>query len=122
MSGRKRSSNVSQDLESLKKLWYDKLKNTGFVDLEDENQNLYCPNVRTIAYENQEVIREFFLRLDEYLTSNFNSIKPMHRIVLELYSSGARIKFIADQIKRSRQRVHQIIAQHRKALKNEALI
>ena len=116
MSKRKPSS----ELEKQQALWYEKLKSSGFVDIEDHRQNLKTPETRTIAYQNQDIILAFFLKLDSYL--NEVVIDDYQRLVLELYSDGVYITQIAKKVGRSRKSIYKVINRHKKEVLNGHLI
>lgn len=105
-------SSPGNDLEELKKVWYAKLKEVGFVDIEDDRQNLKAHNTRTIAFENRDIILDFFLRLDAYLLET-KDIPDIHRLILELYSKGEKIKRIAFTVRMTRQSIHKIINRYK---------
>jgi hypothetical protein len=70
----------------LQNLWYKKLKDTGFNDIETTNGFLKNPDIRTINWQNREKILEFYLALDSFLN---HCIIPMQdRLIMELYSEG----------------------------------
>ena len=120
MSAIKRDRTKSE-LEDVKKFWYDKLKKSGFVDIEDSKQRLKSPNIRTLAYTNQEIIREFFLKLDSFLNEN-KKIPALHRKVLEHYSNGERINSIAKVVDRTTRTVNRIITRYKREVLNGHLI
>lgn len=76
----------NKPFKSLQKKWYRILKETGFDDLEASGE-LYQPNLRTVGWQNQEQIRNFFLKLDDFLT-NTTGISAVNRQVLEMWSAG----------------------------------
>lgn len=108
----------SSEYDHLKKFWYEKLEQSGFVDIEDSKQRLKNPNIRTLGYANKEKIRDFFLKLDTFLTETQN-LTEINRKVLELYSSGCRIKNIAFIVKRTPRTIHKIITKYKKIILNE---
>lgn len=117
MSKRKSSS----ELEIQQAIWYEKLKAEGFVDIEDRQQNLKQHNLRTNAYQNKDIVLEFYLRLDQYLNEQ-KDLKDLHRTILELYSEGKRIVNIAQIVERTPRRIGQIIAIYKRKIRNEHLI
>lgn len=77
----------------MKKKWYQRLAQEGFVDIENEKEQLKQYDRRTIAFENRDEIREFFMNLDSYLTHH-PEIPSLHQKVLTLYSEGYYLKDI----------------------------
>lgn len=102
---------MSRDFKTLQKLWYSKLKESGFDDIENEDGKLYQPDNRTINFQNQEAIREYYLQLDDRLTHD-QTIKSTDRSVLELYREGQYIKQIAKQLDLSISSVQRIIKKY----------
>jgi len=115
----KRKSN--SELEKQQAVWYNKLKAEGFVDIEDSRQNLKQHNTRTIAYRNQDIILDFYLKLDKFLNER-TDLKATHRKILELYSSGAKIIVIARQVRLSRMSIYRIITRYKREILNGHLI
>lgn len=95
-------------LKLLQRDWYLKLKKDGFIDIEDEKGNLKQHNTRTISFENQELIREFFTNLGHYLAHNWD-IPDLHRKILELYCRGMHIKAIGEKVNRTSRTIYDIV-------------
>lgn len=102
---------MSPSLLKLQLEWYAKLRESGFKDVEDRHGNLKQHNIRTIAYRNQDVIRDFFTDLGEYLSSEV--LSELHLTILSDYVEGMHIKKIAIHVKKSERTVRTIIGQHR---------
>lgn len=109
---------MSQQLRELKKEWYRRLQTEGFVDIEDSKHRLKSKDRRTIAFENRDQIRDFFLDLDAFIT-NSPDLNPLHRQILELYSSGTYVKYIALTVNKSLARVKQIIGHYKTIVNNQ---
>lgn len=98
-----------QEFEQLKKKWYDQLKAKGFNDIEKPTGELYQPELRTIAWANRDVIREFFLKLDEYLNKHRHEMPVKDQVIMDLFSKGLKLKDICALVKPCRTRVCAII-------------
>lgn len=96
---------------SLNKKWNQKLANSGFDDIEDKNENLKNPNIRTQSWDNRDQILEFYLALDEFL--NLNEIPGKHRKVLEMYSQGIYLKEISVKVSMSYAWVRLIVEKYK---------
>jgi hypothetical protein len=100
------------DYQQLRKLWYQKLKESGFVDIEDTKGNLKDTWTRGLGFKNQRKICEFFLKLDHYL--NQNEIPLSHKQILSLYSQGIYITEIQKRLKlEKRYQVKKILKQYK---------
>lgn len=101
--------------KTLQKIWYDKLKDDGFKDIEDSKHRLKYKDSRTQSFKDQDVIKNFFLDLDYYLSTQ--EIKPLHRKILELYTEGIFITEISKRVDRCVRQVKYIIAHHKEIIK-----
>lgn len=104
-----------QGYNTLKVEWEAKLKASGFEDIEKSTGALKTYDRRTLAWENRELILEFFLKLDQYLTKNGN-IDQLDRQTLELYSAGKRIKYITEVTHRSDAWVRSTIRKYKRMI------
>lgn len=108
--------------KKLQKEWASKLKESGFDDLEDSKENLKPDgDRRTVAFENRDAIRDYYRKVDSYLT-NTKNIPKKHRKVLELYSEGTPIEGdngIAVQTGLHYQGVHFVIKKYQKIILNQ---
>lgn len=108
-----------QGYNTLKVEWEAKLKEsykaTGDVDIEKPSGALKTYDRRTLAWENREIILEYFLKLDQYLTKNGN-IDQLDRQTLELYSAGKRIKYITEVTHRSDAWVRSTIRKYKRMI------
>lgn len=77
----------------LKIEWQFKLKESGFIDVEDHRERLRQYDRRTIGWENRDRIRDFFIRLEQFLEEN--DVKEVERNILTLYIQGAPLREIA---------------------------
>lgn len=103
----------SKEFKELRSVWYNKLKESNFKDLEDQYGNLYSHDIRTIAWKNKEVIREFFFALDEYLEHKAR-IPHKHWIVLRNWSAGMYLIEISRKTRTSVRTIDRIIAKYKK--------
>lgn len=76
--------------------WSEKLKSSGFEDIETSRGNIKNPDIRTIAFQNQDKIRDFFLRLDQLL-GVYDTMPKDERAVMELYTEGVFICEIVEK-------------------------
>lgn len=89
----------SADFKKLKHEWYRKLKDHGFKDIEDKRGNLFVHNTRTISWKNQERIKNFYLKLDSYISNS--TLPESHKQVLEMWSTGIYLVDIAKNVNKS---------------------
>lgn len=82
-----------KDYLELQREWNLKLKESGFVDIEDAKNRLKTPDSRTQNFQDREALLNFFLELDCYL--QHNDLPEKHRRILELYSQGLRLNQIS---------------------------
>lgn len=101
--------------KALNSKWRAKLKKRGFIDHEDEKENLYDHDRRTVLFDNRERILNFFLRLDSYLHTA--EIPPLHRQILELYSNGIYLIDISKKVGLSYRHSKRIIKKYKDLLK-----
>ena len=100
------------DFRELERIWRRKLKQDKFQDIEDRKERLIEKNKRTIAYENQELIRDYFLDLDHFMT-HFPEMPKFERQVMELYCRGIYICDIAKQTRVKRLKVFRIVRRYK---------
>lgn len=102
-----------RDFKILQEKWRKKLKSSGFEDHEDLHGRLTkSEERRTISWQNQVRIRDFFLLLDHFM--NYYSAMPKdERKVMELYSQGIFVTKISKQLKFTRIRIHSIIKRYK---------
>lgn len=105
----------SKSFLQLKSLWYQKLEDSGFKDIEDKSEKLKNPDTRTSAVLDREQILEFYLHVDELL-NNTKSIPKLHKKVLSLYSEGVQIRSIAQHLKRHERHISRIIYPYKKMI------
>lgn len=102
----------TKEFIALKRLWYAKLRDMGFDDIETEDERLYQPDLRTISWSNHEEIRNYFLFMDAYLTHH-PDISNRDRQVLESYSAGSYLVDIVKNTGLSQSTIQRIIAKHK---------
>lgn len=108
------------DFKVLNKLWKQKLKDTGFTDLEDDKGNLASKDHRTKAFANPEATIIFYTLLTEYLHSK--PLSERDRQILELYNNGIYItgkNGIIEQTGWSDRTIRNVIAKHKKIFLKE---
>ena len=99
--------------QSLQQEWAQKLKDSGFNDIENKKGQIKTPDLRTQNFQDREILLEFFLSLDNYLTNTTDSIHPAKRRILELYSAGTYIKVIAKTMSLSTATVKNVIKHYK---------
>lgn len=97
----------------LKAEWYKRLKESGFIDLEDRRGNLFQPDTRTIAWQNRERILEFFIQFDYYLTHN-STLSQRDRHILTRWSEGTYLVDISKELRISLSTINKVIAHHKR--------
>ena len=105
----------NDDFKKLNQAWKIKLKESGFIDVEDSKGNLIQKDHRTNAFASKDATQEFFNALGEYL--NTNVLSPRDRFILELYSEGVYINGkngIIEQTGWSDRTIRNIITKHKK--------
>lgn len=92
----------SKEFLKLKLEWYDKLKQSGFVDLENP-YNEYLPlkqNIRTSTnrFQDFESVEEYYMQCRHFLNV-CKTFSQSERQIWALHSEGLSIREIADQVK-----------------------
>lgn len=82
----------NKGFKQLQKLWYQKLAQSGFNDIEYPNGMIKVHNLRTQAFEQRDQISEFFTRLEKFLRDN--EVSRQERDILVLYSQGTHLNKI----------------------------
>jgi hypothetical protein len=103
------------EFSKLRDKWYQKLEDSGFRDIETTRGNLRQYDRRTIAFENRDSIREFFIRLDHFLTEE-RSLPSLDRQMLSLYTQGQLVKEICRVTQKSHYVVNKILTKYKKLL------
>lgn len=109
------SQNPKELLRRLQADWYQRLRSSGFKDIEDLRGNLKSYDRRTIAFENREEIADYFRRVEHYL-QNHPDLRGDHLRILTLYSQGIFIKAIAKDVGKHRCTVMEIIKRYKKLI------
>lgn len=104
-----------QKFRDLQSQWYEKLKESGFNDIENKKEKLKEYDRRTISFDNRDIIRDFFIRLDHFVTNSSN-IPKLHRQILELYSDGRYLGEIAKQVRCSRSKIKLVVYHYKKLI------
>ena len=116
--------NYKKPSRALQAQWNAKLKASGFEDIEDSAGRLKSPDGRTIAFESQELIRDFFLSLSSWLNDKDSpaDVPADHRKILELYINGVHVKGengICEQTGYSDRGVRYVIEKYSKPFQGE---
>ena len=101
---------------ALKKEWEEKLKQSGFVDIENDKGLINSYNHRTNIYRTKEETSRFYSLLTDYLNDT-QTINVRDRLVLTLYSEGVKVSgdiSIMSMTGWSRRTIHYIIAIHKR--------
>ncbi len=115
---------MANELEKLQKIWYKKLKDEGFQDIEDSTHAQYnnmslklinrtAPNVDGLTEIQQEMIREYYTRCRHFLNDHqFES--DLDKTIWEHYSEGVSVRKISDKLKtngivKKKTAVHQVV-------------
>lgn len=106
----------SKEFKILKTAWYEHLEGDGFDDLEDKKENLKQHDRRTIAWENKELILDFFLSLDHFMHL-YEDMPRFERSVMTLYSQGYHVPHIALHTKASKRNVKYVVARYKGLIK-----
>lgn len=99
------------EFRKLDKQWKNKLKRSGFVDLEGTKEGLKKQNRRTIAWENREELSNFFSDVASYLY-NYRELSRRDQRIVQLWLEGSHIKGkggIAEKTGLSSVTVHKVI-------------
>lgn len=97
---------------ALRREWNEKLKTSGFVDIEDDKGRLKAHNTRTAIWASKEATEEFYSLLDGYMLANAE-LTRLERRILELYSHGIHFNDIAFDVYRSLAYVKNVVYKHR---------
>lgn len=98
--------------------WREKLKESGFKDLEDAanpDRPIEPFNVRTARWEDREAVQKYFRQADDYLRLATFKTKAERRI-WELHCSGLTTYQIARKLNRSEFGVRYHVNKHRNAM------
>lgn len=93
-------------LPKLKKLWQQKLKDSGFVDIENEKGLLHSWDsfrFSKIDPNHFEDVQEKYLEATQF-PQHYEITNPVERTIWELYSNGRSYREIAKEVKS----IHQI--------------
>lgn len=94
---------AKSELEKLQKVWYKKLKDTGFKDMEDpngpRNGGRGAPRVDNITDMQQEMIREYYSRARQFLQEHTFE-DAVDRFVWEHFSEGTSVREISIKLEK----------------------
>jgi len=103
------------EFKILNRKWREILENSGFQDHENYKNRLKYPDVRTIGFENRDLISSFYSCLGEFLGGE-DPIPLRDRDILERYHKGEWIVKIAARLDLSPSTVRAIILKYKKQL------
>jgi hypothetical protein len=104
-----------QDYESLKKLWYQKLKDEGFKDAELPNGTLAQWSnllVKTHSLEQMQAKQSYFQMADRFL-GEYPFETPLDQIVWEYHSNGLSVREISQVLDKVTEKPHSKDTVHR---------
>ena len=89
----------NNDFKALKKLWYAKLKASGFRDIEYEDGSIESPvprllRSRMFQKESIEIIEDYYVMCVCFL-DNYNFETQRHKAIWEYYTEGLSVRQIS---------------------------
>lgn len=103
----------------LKEEWYGKLAASGFKDIENKRGKLKDHDRRTIAFDNRELIAQFFTDLIHYIHEH-DEIPELERQILILYSEGVHLKRIKVITRTYYKKVYLVIKKYREIILDQS--
>lgn len=102
----------------LKDQWYQKLKEEGFEDLEDESQ--YIKKIQHLHFFRWTPLkiqtqRDYYIHCEYFLNSH-SFKKEQHRKIWELYTKGVPFRKISEKVDQGLKEVHQTVKRLRKKM------
>lgn len=92
--------------------WKQVLKDTGFVDIEDDHGNLKTGEMRTNALRSPDKTLRFFLTLDHFMMC-YPQMPRFEKKVMQMYSDGMHLKKIKAKTKATFWRIKSIIKMYK---------
>lgn len=105
----------TKEFRRLNSEWRERLAKEGFVDQENEKEELKTHDRRTVRFDDREELRDYFMRLDHFLT-NVHAFNRTHQRVLKDYSEGKPGEEIAKAAQISKRSMWKIIAWYKRLL------
>ena len=120
------------EFKALSQEWQQKLKAEGFSDIENTTPKAQRPseyslraefrsNIRSgqprrefVSTQNARRLRDFFAKLDGYLSDSTTKLPPVDRLMLELWSQGRHIVDIAQECQCNERTVRRRLARYKK--------
>lgn len=105
--------------KQIQKLWYTRLEEAGFEDIEKPNGELRVeihPHYKELAFKERE-IRENYTQLAQDMLWNFDFKTESHRTIWELHVDGIPIRSIGQTLGLTRNQVWPVIKKTRTKLK-----
>lgn len=101
------------DFAKIKQEWDQVLTKHGFKDIEYSSGQLKNYDRRTVGFDNQQIVLNFFLRLDQFM-NHYKAMPKQDRLVMSLYSEGRPIPEIVQVSKVSRRKIFYIVERYKK--------
>ena len=102
----------TQEFKELNQAWNEKLKRSGFDDIENPNGSLKVKNRRTQGFQQQETLARISSALCSYIENRTIQITDIEKKILELHSLGTYRKDIIKITGRSHTTVWRVIRKH----------
>ena len=107
------------EFKALSQEWQQKLRAEGFSDIENTTPKAYMhqsgqPRRELVSTQNARRLRDFFAKLDGYLSDSTTKLPPVDRLMLELWSQGRHIVDIAQECQCNERTVRRRLARYKK--------
>lgn len=116
---------MKQSLKKLQKLWYNKLKDKGFVDIEDTSRPerplkdwhglWFRKRVRKYGMDNLQAKVEYYRKASHLLNEQVFKNKK-HRAIWEMHCAGEGLRKIGTKFKMDKMAVDKIIKVYQKLI------
>jgi hypothetical protein len=107
---------MNPEFQRMNAIWRERLKQSGFEDLEDARGDLKHSICKNQGVYNQADIRDFFLRLDHLLAVD-TQMPRIERVILTMYSAGQPIPKIVHQTRKSERTIWYVIKRYKGLIK-----
>lgn len=102
----------SRECKNQQAEWYEKLEADGFEDIEGQSERLVQKNIRTISWQNRDLILEIYLELGKFIES-YPEMPEIERAVMEAHMRGVYAVDISDELNYQERHVRRIIAKYK---------
>lgn len=110
--------NNNMKFKALEKKWYEKLRKTGFKDIENRPHELHQ---ETAKFLDKEAIEEYYSKVSEYLYSgDFKNYKE--KAIWFLHTEGLSYREISSIIRVAKTQIAKVIISHIKAMKVNVIL